>query len=559
MRTGFPPPRLRAAPGTLRGPDRQDRRAACERPLIALRGQNSVPGPPRRGRAGNSRPGGKPQSNVRRTRRGRYRRVTISGVGLKSRWMSVRRRRGVMAWLNHSFSGGDFDSLAAGMATSGAIESLAAIQHSRNLLLLRSVVDAARRSGHPEAAAARRGFEQLMEVKRRAPDAAAAVIRHPSTGGWGLHALRALRGGASPGDPPGVRPAQLAGLAAAAAVRGRSAGAFTVPVSHGVACLPSVGVLAPPGDADSVRIVHDGREVVATVGRTTTPIPSEGGEDAPGWRALRTLRALGPQMAAPEIELLLDDVDPFRFPGAASGGDGGAERLSGAAVAELERTLAETWDLLSRHHRSSARELSGMVSTLTPLDAAGGAFRSATSREHHGCVALSLPVDPTQLAVTLVHEVQHGKLAAVTDAVRLLPREDGRLYYAPWRPDPRPFAGLLHGTYAFLGVGRFWRRQRWLERGERALAAHLEYAHWRDAVRLGLVQLCSHDRLPALTVRFVRGMRRVLDQWCAEPVPGPAAALAAERFNAHRERWIAANGPLPGCLRGGRDLTGPVG
>ncbi|MES9601675.1 hypothetical protein ABWI04_00815, partial [Actinomadura sp. NPDC000929] len=106
--------------------------------------------------------------------------------------------------MNHSFSGADFDSLAAGMATSGAIESLGAIQHSRNLLLLRSVVDAARRTGHPEAAAARHGFEQLMELKRRAPDAAAAVITHPSTGGWGLHALRVL-GGAPPGDPPGVR------------------------------------------------------------------------------------------------------------------------------------------------------------------------------------------------------------------------------------------------------------------------------------------------------------------------------------------------------------------
>ncbi|GAA4373058.1 HEXXH motif domain-containing protein [Actinomadura verrucosospora] len=454
--------------------------------------------------------------------------------------------------MNHSFSGADFDSLAAGMATSGAIESLGAIQHSRNLLLLRSVVDAARRTGHPEAAAARHGFEQLMELKRRAPDAAAAVITHPSTGGWGLHALRVL-GGAPPGDPPGVRPAQLAGLAAAVAVRGRCAGTFTVPVSRGVVTLPSVGVLTAPEGADTVRIVHDGRKAVATAGRTSSPIPIDGAPDAPGWRGLRTLRARSGGRT--EFALLLDDVDPFRFPRASSAA---AERLSEAAAAELERTLGESWDLLSRHHRSSARELSGTVSTLTPLRSSGDDFRSATSREHFGCVALSLPVDPTQLAVTLVHEAQHGKLAAIMDAVRLLPGDDARRYYAPWRPDPRPFSGLLHGTYAFLGVARFWRRQRWLERGEQALAAHLEYAQWREAVRLGLVQLCSHDRLPALTVRFVRGMRHVLDQWSAEPVPGPAAALAAERSAAHRARWIAANGPLPGCLRAVRDLPDPV-
>ncbi|MEV4004729.1 HEXXH motif domain-containing protein [Actinomadura sp. NPDC049753] len=459
--------------------------------------------------------------------------------------------------MNHSFSGADFDSLASGTATSAAIESLGAIQHSRNLLLLRSVVDTARRTGHPEAAAARHGFEQLMELKRRAPDAAAAVITHPSTGGWGLHALRVLQGGAPSGDPsgdpPGVRPAQLAGMAAAAAVRGRCAGTFTVPVSRGAVTLPSVGVLTATDDVETVRIVHDGREAVATAGRTSSPIPTDGTPDAPGWRGLRTLRARS--AGRTEFELLLDDVDPFRFPRVSSAG---AERLSEAAAAELERTLGESWDLLSRHHRSSARELSGTVSTLTPLRSSADEFRSATSREHFGCVALSLPVDPTQLAVTLVHEAQHGKLAAIMDAVRLLPGDDDRRYYAPWRPDPRPFSGLLHGTYAFLGVVRFWRRQRWLERGEHALAAHLEYAHWRGAVRLGLVQLCSHDRLPALTVRFVQGMRHALDQWRAEPVPGPAAALAAERSTAHRARWIAANGPLPGCLRTVRDLPDPV-
>lgn len=458
-----------------------------------------------------------------------------------------------MTLMNHSFSGADFDSLASGTATSGAIESLGAIQHSRNLLLLRSVVDAAHRTGHPEAAAARHGFEQLMELKRRAPEAAAAVITHPSTGGWGLHALRELRGGAPPGDPPGARPAQLAGLAAAAAVRGRRAGTFAVPVSRGMVTLPSVGVLTAPQDAGTVRIVHDGREVVATAGRTSSAIPADGTPDAPGWQGLRSLRAQPAGRAG--FELLLDDVDPFRFPRVSSAGAG---RLSQADVAELERTLGEAWELLSCHHRASARELSGTVSTLTPLRSSGDEFRSATSREHYGCVALSLPVTPTQLAVTLVHEAQHGKLAAISDAVRLLPGDDGRRYYAPWRPDPRPFSGLLHGTYAFLGVVRFWRRQRWLERGEHALAAHLEYAHWRGAVRLGLVQLCSHDRLPALTERFVHGMRHVLDQWRAEPVPGPAAALAAERSTAHRERWIAANGPLPGCLRTVRDLPDPV-
>jgi uncharacterized protein len=73
---------------------------------------------------------------------------------------------------------------------------------------------------------------------------------------------------------------------------------------------------------------------------------------------------------------------------------------------------------------------------------------------------MSAPPDPIIGTVTLTHEIQHVKLGALLDLVTLTLPDDGRRYYAPWRDDPRPLGGLLHGVYAYLGVTEFWRRQR---------------------------------------------------------------------------------------------------
>ena len=53
-----------------------------------------------------------------------------------------------------------------------------------------------------------------------------------------------------------------------------------------------------------------------------------------------------------------------------------------------------------------------------------------------------------------VHEMQQFKLSAVLHVVPLALSDDGG-DRAPWRPDPRPHADLLQGTYAHLGVSEF--------------------------------------------------------------------------------------------------------
>src|SRR5450631_1072372 len=136
----------------------------------------------------------------------------------------------------HQIPADTLAALGTGGGGTDAVQPLVAAQYSKHLLLVWAVRTMARETSHPQASQAGRGFELLADVQRQAPEAVEAVLRHPSVGAW---AGRALRGG---------EPAQLAALAAAAAIRARYPCAIEVPVRHGVITLPSVGqVTLGPG------------------------------------------------------------------------------------------------------------------------------------------------------------------------------------------------------------------------------------------------------------------------------------------------------------------------
>jgi hypothetical protein len=166
---------------------------------------------------------------------------------------------------------------------------------------------------------------------------------------------------------------------------------------------------------------------------------------------------------------------------------------------------------------------------LIPLrDHRKGAISSATSADAPGGVALTSHSDPVDLALTLVHEFQHQKLVALLDLVPLHRASPAAVYYAPWRADPRPLGGLLHGAYAFLGVAGFW-FERWAnEPGSRALAASFEFAWCRQAVSEVLPRLFGAGTLTDLGVRFVGRMAARIEQWRDAPIPDDAAARARD-------------------------------
>ncbi|MFF0869857.1 HEXXH motif domain-containing protein [Nonomuraea sp. NPDC003560] len=387
------------------------------------------------------------------------------------------------------------DRLARGGGGAEAAQFLAETQYSKHLLLLRGVAE----EGRAEAA-----YDRLAEIAAQAPEAVRYVIGYPAVGAWAKSTLRALITGRA--DPLAV--AQLGAVAAAAACRAGLRLRVQVPAPGGVITLPSLGQLVLPTDEDQLIELETGTS-------RCTP--------------LHRIRS-----ADGAIELVVDDLDPHRWPGPTVI-DG---RLPPDDLRRWRRHVAAAWELLDKHHWTTAAELRAIARVLTPIKAAQSGRDSATSRVTFGTVAMSTPPDHTWLASTFAHELQHAKLNAVLDLVELtLP--DERRYYAPWRGDPRPLSGLLHGAYAHLGLAGFWRRQRDSERG---LRPHIEFARWRAAALEVTGTLLDSGKLTPVGERFTGLLRRTLSSWMKDPVPPAAAEAAAREADEHRAAWLARNG-----------------
>jgi uncharacterized protein len=432
----------------------------------------------------------------------------------------------------HRLSRETFTALASGGGGPAAMRSLSDASHSKVLLLLRGVLQ--RSAGHPDAAAAERGYDLLTTVQDKAPDAVETVLRHPSVRAWARHAANALVTG-SP-DPDLER---LPVLAAAAALRAGMPCAVEVGAPDGVLVLPSLGRALVGSDRAMVEVTPAGAEIRGLAEPTSTAgrvrVPADPREDAPGWRALRWLSAVS---AGARVDLVIDDVDPYRMPAMPNL----AEPLTDRQVREWQSALEPAWDLLARNHPETAEEVRAALRVITPLRQPAHGQVSATGRDTFGCTAMSAPTDPQSFAETLAHELGHTKLTGLLDIVQLSQPDDGSRYYAPWRDDPRPASGLLQGVYAYLGVTAFWRR----ERANGATGhADSEFARWRESALLGAETLLAGGRLTAAGEEFVSGVRTTLLGWQDDPVPAEALAQARSENERHRADWRERNGEIP--------------
>jgi HEXXH motif-containing protein len=428
----------------------------------------------------------------------------------------------------HCLSGELFAELAAGRGGSRAVSQLAAAEYSKHMLLLLGVLTTAQ--DREQYSLAREGFDLLAEAWRADSDAAEAVVRHPSVGVWARRTMVASGGGAA---LPGAEPAGLRAVAAAAAIRAGLAADIEVAVSDGRVMLPSLGMVVVGGL--SVRVRSGGGQVSAG----PVEIPDDPHQDAPGWLGLRRVRTGA-------LDVLIDNLDPFRMPDAPDL----APRQS--TVREWQDALSAAWLVLERVHPVVAAEIAAAVSVIVPRVAPAAGVVSTSSPEAFGAIAMSLPPDALTCAETITHEIQHLKLGAVLDVVTLTMPDDGRRYYAPWRDDPRPLAGLLQGTYAYLGVSAFWRRQRQLGTDQdesehaRPRRADTEYARWRVAAAQVTATLLGSGRLTPDGREFVDVMARTLESWQQEPVQPHAQDRARRVAESHLARWQAAHGDVPG-------------
>ncbi|CAG6395847.1 HEXXH motif-containing putative peptide modification protein [Streptomyces cocklensis] len=400
-----------------------------------------------------------------------------------------------------------------------ALDLLVTHQRRLRLLTLRALLDTVAEAppgALPPAAAARvtADWRLLAAADRADPAAARQVVHYPLTGAWAERALRAV----TAADRPREATAELSHLAAIAAAAAARAGLrFTadVPVRAGLLTLPTLGGCAVSGDLRSVRVSGDGPRLwlhldVAGDGGAarhlhSSPAAGRGrrvevrrGPDAvwrsaaAAWQPTRALRWAGGR------PVLVDDSDPYRDEERGSNPRG----LTASHVLEPGRYArwqtawqdAQPWLRLGGGGR--AREVGALLGCFVPLDGSESARCSATRGEAFGALLSSTPQHGLDLAATLVHELQHTKLLALS-AMTVLHTADGTpRYWAPWRPDPRPFDGLFHGAYAHLALADFHLGVA-MSGAATAVrdAAWADHCRCRQQVEVALPQLLGSSRL----------------------------------------------------------------
>ncbi|MBB3075373.1 HEXXH motif domain-containing protein [Streptomyces violarus] len=447
-----------------------------------------------------------------------------------------------------------FAELAAGGGSAAAVAFLERAERARRLLLLRTLLDHLDTLPTPVTPPAE-AWRVLKEAAEKSPGPVERLLLAPATGGWISHMLRRVHGTAS-GPPLWAEAGHLSALALSACLHAGTETVLDVPLTSGRLPLPGLGMIQLPAAQEGLaagRATTAGGELTVTgPGRTTgsvrvtcRPLTRRADADGGTWLPLRTLTHTGPDGTAP-VTVVLEDLDPYRdlddhLPPA---------RLDEDEAQEWQRLFGEAARILVRPGAPGPGRVDpAMIRAIVPFGRTAVSPPpppfvqvSASSGDSFGGMLIVRPASALALAETLVHELQHSKLAALLHLFPLLEDDRGERYYAPWRTDPRHLTGLLHGAYAFTGVAGFWRdRLAGAEGGEEAERAAYFFALRRLQSRLAVRTLLTSGRLTPQGRALVSGLARTLDGWLREPVPHAALTRARTAAALHRTEWRLRN------------------
>lgn len=426
-----------------------------------------------------------------------------------------------------------FEEFCTEAVSEESMAVVGAAQYSRRRLSLRALFELATEKAwivgpldNPE-----RAWRILASVEEQEPDIVRELIMYPTVGTWAGRCLRQAIRSAFGAVPLWSEFGYLHSLAAAAAVRSGFPCDISVPVLHGVVTLPTMGQVKLPSEFPiGLARLHNTRDetrIRAAGGRMSIGFsPSvENPQFSPARRYYTTAEGI-------ELDVAIDDSDPYRefsTPRPPS-------RLDSVEFTEWCKLLDEAWQLLTRWHRGCAHELSAGLVALVPIAPVGNVI-GASSPAAFGEVALSVKNSATALAETLVHEIQHSKLNALTDLIELHTSDPLEQLYAPWRNDPRPLSGLLHGAYAFISVIEFWQVQRNLVAEQERPQAQFDFAYRRHQVRQAVEIVLSCGGLTELGHQFVLAIAARLASCERVTVASELLASVASICDDHRAGW----------------------
>ncbi|MET9489257.1 HEXXH motif domain-containing protein [Nocardia sp. NPDC006630] len=403
------------------------------------------------------------------------------------------------------------------------------------MILLRRLIttvdaEAAARAGLREA------YRTLAELQTDRPEVVSSMLTYPATGSWLVRVLRRAAGADGDAVPLWADCAYLGWLAAAASITCREEGTAQVVIRNGVIMLPTFGLarLAAPEYSGPCEISWTAAGAVHfTWSSGSVRIISRAGESHADWLPLRWVRG-----ADDEARVWLDDLDPFR---SLPPGQPAPPRLTAGQAGRWQRTFTDAWRLLRSDHAPYLAPMRGCLTSVVPLSVEPlTASTSHTDFHGVGCVYTTAPADPCQLALTLIHEIQHTKFAMLTDQAEVCTPDPACRFYAPWRDDPRPIHGLLHGIYAFFGVTDFWRVHRH-SACHQSLQAHTDFELWRVQVAGAIAQARESGLLGDAGRRLLDALAAAMIPWASADLPPEARRAATEAAVGHRTFWQVRN------------------
>lgn len=438
----------------------------------------------------------------------------------------------------HRLSLAQLDSLAGGRFDASAITTLVSVERSRRLLLLRILRDCA--SQHSGACGQLSPVTDAWDLLLRAESADRQVVEEmladPQTGTWIGHALGRLREVTEDSAPLWFHVGQLHSFAVAAAIRAGITAKISVPVWQGILQLPSLGYVELPVNQNwchaKVRVGADVEILCAGIETKLAPLADLAGD---GWFPARRFRS---NAAGHELSVRLDDASPYRdieIPAKPT-------PHSTEQVYRWQELLTEAWSLLVEDHPVRARELAAGLTSIT-LTPAAFRFRprSTSVEDGFGAAIISEPYDAAQLAVTLVHEFQHSVVNGVRHVTELVDDDDQATGYAPWRDDPRPLFGRVHGIVAFTAIDEFWAVHRHRASGPDADFANFEFALWHRQTSKVLREIRHEPALTQTGVRFLDRIGERLNSLDVQSVPAHIVTLAETAAVDHDASWRACH------------------
>lgn len=420
-------------------------------------------------------------------------------------------------------------ALAAGKPDPGTARTLLSAQTSTNNLLAAHVLKALPASESLDRAAA-----VLSQAQDLQPLETAVLCHEAWLGSWIARSLEALKAPQSNRIELQGLTARIESLAAVAALRAGIDTEITTMAINGCLLLPTLGLLplSATGTVAVRLIVRDGVMSLHLDG-DVVPLSGRGVQAPDAWLAMRRLTAAHGER---RLELIFDDLDPLRD----CFGETVIERVPEAVFAQWRQRFSEGWRLLCAYSPERAVELSQGMRTLVPVAEVPGRNEiSVTSQDAMGALAMTMPADPAGMAIALVHEQAHSALNGLLNLGPLFDRASRARYFAPWRPDPRPIGGLLHGTYAFLAV-----TETWLEfsaADDLRRTALDEFALRRAQLAIAIDTLENTDAWTPMGREFLAGLRLRCDALLAEPVPANNVKRAEEILRHQRRQWLRRN------------------